>query len=312
MPPRVLVVHGGAGLWAKDEKRAGRALKEVKEVAERGFDVLKSRGALEAVVECVKVMEDSDCFNAGIGSTLAIDGSIAMDAAVMLGSKLDAGAVALVKDIKNPVVLAKLVMEKTAHVLMAGDGAMKLAEHFGLEKANLFTEYRKKVWEEYKERFERGELTYLSANLELLRKMEVGTVGAVALDSNGEIAAAVSTGGLTLKLPGRIGDSAIVGAGIYADRWGGCVATGIGEGVMRLVACKEACLFMEQGLSAQEATEKVVKRGLELIGPDYPFGLIAVDCEGNIGAAHSTPQLCWAYKKEGMKEAISSLSAVRV
>ncbi len=294
----VIVVHGGAGTWRTERKSAGLA--GVKEAAKAGFDVLRAGGsALDAVESAVTEMENNEVFNAGHGSTLTIDKRIEMEASIMDGKTLNAGAVGLLKNVKNPICLARIVMETTDHVFVTGDGAEKLAELFNLETGNPFTELRVRYWRELKQKLMRGELDYLPKLQALVASnpdiFDLGTVGAVALDKDENVAAATSTGGFSLKLPGRIGDSPLIGSGTYADNEAGASSTtGIGEIAIKLVLAKSACDFMQKGKTAQEAAEnsiKVVNRRMK----GGSMGLITVDMAGRIGAAHNSPNLCWAY-----------------
>lgn len=296
MQKPVIVVHGGAGAWSPE--RIGAGIEGVKEAAKVGFGILKRNGsALDAVEAAVTQMEDNEVFNAGLGSALTIDKKIEMEASIMDGKTLNAGAVGLLRDIKNPIHLARLVMENTDHVFIVGHGAEKLANIFGLKRRNPLTEYRVQVWHEEKEKLPK--IRRLSKLHKLItsypRLFESETVGAVALDKNGDVGAATSTGGFTLKFPGRIGDSPLIGSGTYADNeCGACSATGIGEVAIKLVLAKTTCESMRNGNSAQEAVEKSIRlANLKMNG--LHMGLIAVDMSGRLGAAHNSPNLCWAY-----------------
>jgi beta-aspartyl-peptidase (threonine type) len=294
----VMVVHGGAGMWRKERKSAGLA--GVTKATRAGFDILRAGGsALDAVESAVIEMENNEVFNAGHGSTLTIDKRIEMEASIMDGKTLNAGAVGLLKNIKNPIRLARIVMEATDHVFVTGEGAEKLAEIFNLETADPFTELRMRYWQELREKLMCGELDYLSKLHELVKShpqlFELGTVGAVARDKDKSVAAATSTGGFSLKFPGRIGDSPLIGCGTYADNEAGaCSTTGIGEIAMKLVLAKSACDFMRNGKTALEAAEssiRLVNRRMR----GGSMGLITVDMAGRIGAAHNSRNLCWAY-----------------
>jgi len=296
MQKPVIVVHGGAGVWQSE--RIGAGIEGVKEAAKVGFEILKHDGsALGAVEAAVMQMEDDAVFNAGLGSALTIDKQIEMEASIMDGKTLNAGAVGLLRDIKNPIHLARLVMENTDHVFIVGHGAEKLANIFGLERRNPLTEYRVQAWRKEKEKL--AKIRRLSKLHKLItsypRLLESETVGAVALDKNNDVAAATSTGGFTLKFPGRIGDSPLIGCGTYADNeCGACSATGIGEVAIKLVLAKTTCESMRNGNSAQEAVEKSITL-TNLKMNSLEMGLIAVDASGRIGAAHNSPNLCWAY-----------------
>jgi beta-aspartyl-peptidase (threonine type) len=309
----VIIAHGGAGAWHPERSQAG--LEGVKRAAKKGFEILHSGGSpVDAVMEAVAVMEDDSAFNAGYGSSLNIEKRVEMEASIMNGKTLQAGAVALLKDIRNPVHLAKIVMEKTDHVFVAGEGAEKLARIFNLERRNPITELRLKYYEEQKKtlldgKFELPKLVNLVKTYPDLFELE--TVGAVALDNEGNVAAATSTGGFPLKLPGRIGDSPLIGCGTYADNQAGaCSATGVGELAIRLVLSKTTCNYMENGKTAQEAVESAVKLVNKRIREAYNrMGLIAVDLHGRIGAAHNSPNMCWAYVTPEMQEPVASLTA---
>jgi len=299
MQKPVIVVHGGAGTWKPERRKMGVA--GVKEAARTGYDVLKRGGsALDAVETAVESMEDNEVFNAGLGSSLTIDKRIEMEASIMDGKTLNAGAAGLLKDIKNPVHLARIVMENTDHVLVVGQGAEKLAELFHLERRKPFTELRLRYWQEAREELSRGEIDYLQKLKKLLESrshlFDTDTVGAVALDREENVAAATSTGGYTLKFPGRIGDSPLIGCGTYADNEAGaCSATGIGEVAVRLVLAKSVCDLMRNGRSAQKAVESCIVLVNKRIRLKESIGLIAVDAKGGVGAAHNTRNMCWAY-----------------
>jgi beta-aspartyl-peptidase (threonine type) len=309
----VIVVHGGAGAWNPERSQPG--LEGVKKAAKTGFEILKSGGsAVDSVMEAVAVMEDAGAFNAGYGSSLNIDKRVEMEASIMDGKTLQAGAVGLLEDIRNPVRLAKIVMEKTDHVFVVGEGAEKLAQMFDLERREPSTELRLKYYENQRKALLEGRgrlprLANLVKNHPELFTLE--TVGAVALDEKGNVAAATSTGGFPLKLPGRIGDSPLIGCGTYADNQvGACSATGVGEIAIRLVLSKTVCDFMENGKTADEAVELAI----DLINRRIPdvynsMGLIAVDAYGRIGAAHNSRNLCWTYITPEKQEPVASLTA---
>ena len=311
----VIVVHGGAGTWHPE--RSGQGLKGVKKAAETGFDILSHGGsAVDSVVEAVAVMEDEGAFNAGYGSSLNIRKSVEMEASVMDGSTLQAGAVGLLKDIRNPVRLARIIMEKTDHVFVVGEGAERLAEIYNLERREPTTDLRLKYYEIQKRELLEGKprLPRLADLIKSCGLFDLETVGAVAMNKDGNVAAATSTGGFPLKLPGRIGDSPSIGCGTYADsQSGACSATGIGEIAMRLVLAKTVCDFMRNEKSAQEAVDLAVKLvNQRILEACNSVGLISVDAYGRIGAAHNSPNLCWAYVTSGMQEPLASLKAKTV
>ena len=312
MQKPVIVVHGGAGVWQTESRDFGLA--GVKDAAKAGFEILRSGdNALDAVETAVAHMEDNEVFNAGRGSALSIDKRIEMEASIMDGKTLNAGAVGLLRDIRNPVSLARIVMEKTDHVFVVAYGAEKLADLFGLERRDPFTELRVRHWRVLREKLAEEKLNFLPQLRKLVtshpRLFEPGTVGAVALDKKKNVAAATSTGGFSLKLPGRIGDSPLIGCGTYADNEAGaCSATGIGEIAVRLVLAKGVCDFAYSGMSAQEATERAIRLVNRRMHAGF-MGLIAVDMLGGIGVAHNSPNLCWAYMTMETREPKASLKA---
>lgn len=302
----VMVVHGGAGTWQLERSKPG--MEGVKRAAKTGFDILKSGGnAVDSVMEAVAVMEDDGAFNAGYGSSLNMEKKVEMEASLMDGKTLQAGAVGLLRDVKNPIRLAKIVMDRTDHVFVVGEGAEKLAELEHLERRSPITELRLKYYEAQKKALLEGkpELPKLAALAKSHPEIfKLGTVGAVALDQEGNVAAATSTGGFPLKLPGRIGDSPLIGCGTYADNQAGaCSTTGVGEIAIRLVLAKTVCSAMEEGRTAEQAAEDAIRLVNCRMSTGYnAMGLIAVDRRGRIGAAHNSQNMCWAYIRPEMGE----------
>jgi beta-aspartyl-peptidase (threonine type) len=250
MTEPVIIVHGGA--WAIPDRLVDLNICGVEDATGKGWGVLgKGGSALDAVVAAVSCLEDNPVFDAGIGSVLTEEGTVEMDALIMDGATLGAGAVAGLREIRHPINLARIVMDKTPHVMMIGEGALRLAEKHGVEKLV----QSKLVTDEA-----RRELT------EWLDKKRFGvsfgheTVGAVALDHKGNIAAATSTGGVTGKLVGRVGDVPIVGSGGYADnRIGGASSTGHGESIMKVNLARLVLTYLEAGNPIQEAAEKALE-----------------------------------------------------
>ncbi len=288
----------------------------VKRATNKGFSILKNDGAaIDAVMEAVAVMEDDGAFNAGYGSSLNIEKTAEMEAAIMNGETLQAGAAGLLHDIRNPVRLARIVMDETDHVFVVGEGAEKLARLHRLERKDPVTELRLKYYEQQMKTLQEGgfELPKLAVLVkkhpELFEHLD--TVGAVALDKEGNVAAATSTGGFPLKLPGRIGDSPLIGCGTYADNLSGaCSATGVGEIAIRLVLAKTVCNYMEAGKTAQEAAEQTIRLVNKRIATVYnSMGVISVDARGRVGAAHNSPNMCWAFMTPAQKEPAVSLTA---
>jgi beta-aspartyl-peptidase (threonine type) len=285
----VLAVHGGAGVIERSQMtpaleadyRAGVAA-----ALERGHRVLAQGGSsLDAVIAAVSTFEDDPLFNAGRGAAFTADGRNELDAAVMDGATLKAGAVTLVTTVKNPVQLARLVMEKTRHVMLAGAGAEALAREHGL--AIVAPEYFQT--ERRRQALERNRNAAASATAALSEADKHGTVGAVALDARGNLAAATSTGGRTNKLGGRVGDSPIVGAGTYASNATAAVScTGEGEYFMRICAAHTLGALMElKGSGLEEAANAVIHERLLAIGGRG--GLIALDAGGRVAMPFSTP-----------------------
>lgn len=303
---KVVIVQGGAGKWKRE------ILKEVKkglfEAVLRGYKLLEEGySAIDACEAAVVALEDNPIFNAGTGSVLTLDGKCEMDAAIMRGKTLEAGAVAGVTNIKNPIKLARKVMEETDHVLLAGEGAEKFAKFMGFEFYNPITEGRIKEWEKLKKKLLKGETSRWPKIAKLLKKypeLLTGTVGCVAMDEAGEIVAGTSTGGVFLKLFGRVGDTPMLGAGTYATFLGGASATGIGEGIMRTLLAKTVCDFIRAGLSAQKAAEAGIDFVHHTVGMDA--GIIAIDSGGNLGHAYNTACMPIAYIKEGMSSPVFS------
>lgn len=287
----VILVHGGA--WDIPDRLVDANRKGVERSTEAGWKALKEGGsALDAVVAAVNVLEDDPTFDAGIGSVLTEDGTVEMDALIMDGSTLDAGAVVGLRDVRYPIKLARKVMEETPHVMMTGEGANRVAEEFGLERITqdeLVTEEAKLEFKEWSEKAEFGS------------SFGHDTVGAIALDSEGNIAAATSTGGVTGKRVGRIGDVPLIGSGGYADsRVGGVSTTGHGESIMKVNLARLVLNYVEAGMKIQEASEKAL--GYMSVRVKGNGGLIALDAEGNIGAAFTTKRMVWAYIKDGKLE----------
>jgi beta-aspartyl-peptidase (threonine type) len=275
-----IAIHGGAGavprasLSAERERvyRAGLAA-----ALDGGCAVLEQGGSsLDAVTVAVRTLEDDPSFNAGYGAALTRDGAAELDAAIMDGRELRAGAVASVRHVRNPVELARRVMEKSRHVLLVGSGAEEFAleEHFALVPNHYFRTAERLEQLEAEQRGQRVS--------DLVPPSPTGTVGAVARDAHGNLAAATSTGGMTNKRPGRVGDSPIIGAGTYA-RNGVCAvsATGHGEYFIRAVAAYHVCAAVEyRGLTLAQALHEMLHVTLRRLGGDG--GLIAVDKDGTI------------------------------
>lgn len=299
MPTYSLAVHGGAGTILRSQMTAEQeaAHRDALAAALRaGEAVLKTGGSAIAAVEAAVVsLENCEYFNAGRGSVFAHEGQHEMDAAIMCGATLNAGAVATVSGIKNPIALARTVMEHSEHVLLCGAGALDFARAQGVEEAPdayFFSEFRHQQWKEAQR----------SNRVQLDHSDKFGTVGAVALDLQGHLAAATSTGGLTNKRYGRIGDSPIIGAGTYAnDATCAISCTGFGEYFLRgVVAYDVSCLMEYRGLSLAEAARLVIHEKQPRLGGDG--GLIAVDRSGGIALPFNSEGMYrgWLRMGEGL------------
>jgi len=296
-----IIVHGGAGT-IKDEGRIPKVMKGVRNAVLVGWKELKRGSAIDAVEEAVKTLEDNPIFNAGTGSVLTLDGKVEMDAAIMR-SNLEAGAVASIWGVKNPISIARKVMERTDHVLLAGEGAVKFARLMGFEEYNPIIEERVEQWKKLREKFlEKGTISHWKKISELIKEYpEVlrSTVGAVAFDGE-EIVAGTSTGGVFLKMFGRVGDTPIIGAGTYANEFAGVSCTGLGEVAIKLSLAKTATDFVRFGLNAQKASEAAIELATRYFGSEN-MGIIMVDKNGNVGFAKNTKHMSVAYMKEGME-----------
>ena len=299
-----IAIHGGAGTLLKGmmtpEKE--KAYKKALDFAlEKGYQLLENgKTAVEAVEAAVKALEDSPLFNAGKGSVFTGNGTHEMDAAIMDGKNLNAGAVSLITGIKNPVSLAKDVMQKSEHVFLAGAGAMFFAKEMGYtleDESYFYDELRHQQWVDIKDS------DHFQLDHSVKKDAKFGTVGAVACDMDGNIAAATSTGGMTNKKYGRVGDSPIIGAGNYANNETCAVScTGSGEYFIRgVVAYDVACLIEHKGMSLKAATEEVILKRILKIGGDG--GLIAINSAGEIAMPFNTEGMYRACKTStGTKE----------
>lgn len=302
-----IIVHGGVGAVPGDRSKA--VVDGVREAVLAGSGVLDGGGySLDAVEAAIMVLEDNPLFNSGTGSVLTFDGEVEMDAAVAYGPTLGFGAIAGIKNIQHPISLARMVMEKTDHVLLQGSGAQEFARLMGIAPHNPVTAERRVQWRDYREKFLRGDAgdwPKLKALMKEHPEFMHGTVGAVAVDDRGEVAAGTSTGGVFLKLLGRVGDTPLPGAGTYATAFGGASSTGLGESMMRTLITKTACDFMRMGLDAQGAASGAINMLSNILGTEA--GIIVVDRQGGIGFAQNTSQMAHAYFKKGMSEPVAGL-----
>ncbi|HKQ70276.1 MAG TPA: isoaspartyl peptidase/L-asparaginase, partial [Polyangiaceae bacterium] len=256
-----------------------------------GAEILRASGsALDAVQTAVRALEDNHLFNAGTGACLTEDGLIELDAGIMEGTQLRAGAVCALPPFRNPIDVARAVMEEGRHVLYASEGAAAFARRQGFEPSTseaMTTDRARRKWEELR----KGAMPASA--------VPTGTVGAVARDPSGRIAAATSTGGILGKKSGRVGDSPVIGAGTFADdEAGGASSTGQGEGILRTCLAKTAIDDMRRGLDPETASRRAIDLLSNRVGAQG--GIILVDAFGRLGLARSTPSMAWGAMWEGL------------
>lgn len=258
-----LIVHGGAGNWKRENE--SKAYEILRESADIGISILKKNGSsLDAVEKTINSLEDSGFFNAGVGSIAQNDGKVRMDSSIMNGPTLRCGAVGAIEYIRNPISVARIIMEQTDHVLLVGENATKFALKNGFKKIN----------------FVKG-------------KDNTQTVGAIALDKIGRISAGSSTGGRKLSmLPGRVGDSAIIGAGIYANKFAGVVTSGLGEFFIRTNLAARACNLVKN-LNSQKVANKCIRILKEIGGKG---GIVVLNKKGDYGVSYNTKTMPFAYR----------------
>ena len=286
-----IVIHGGAG-WSRNqtEEKLKSIEDGLKRALDEGFAILESGGtSLDAVEAAVVILEDDVTFNAGKGSVYTAEEKQEMDASIMTGELQNAGAVASVSTIKNPIKLARYVMEKTEHVLIIGQGAEKVAIKGGIEVVDPSYFYSKEKLDRVRRQKTKDELS---------------TVGAVAIDKDGNISAATSTGGRSNKLPGRVGDSPIIGAGTWAqNNLCGVSGTGHGEYFMRFNVAREICARIDYlGLTADQASNQVIN---ELSEMGIEGGVIVMDKEGSASMIFNTDGMARAYKNSNGDEIVT-------
>jgi beta-aspartyl-peptidase (threonine type) len=297
-----ILIHGGASV--EKIKRTNEITRSLKSAVSYGFDLLKrnsSNNAVDSVEAAVASMEDSGLFDAGVGAYLTIDKTVEMDASIMDGRDISAGSVGMATGIKNPIKLARQIMERIDHVMIVSDGVTKLLKLFGNtieeyphelneKKLNKYNKLLKSVRTKWKKNSKLITRSYVLSQEEKNEQQQnnYSTVGAVAIDRDGNVASAVSSGGIWLKMRGRIGDSAIIGSGIYADnKSGAACATGYGEYIMRLCLCKYACDQMQSKSSACLSSKKSIDMLTKKFGKNTG-GIITVDTKGRFGIACNT------------------------
>ena len=304
--PRLgFVIHGGAGVIRKGSLTPEREKEyriKLEEATLAGYKALQAgKSGLDAVEIAIRILEDSPLFNAGKGAVFTNEGKNELDASIMNGKTLAAGAVAGLRHVKNPITLARAVMEKSPHVMMIADGAEKFAKEQGIELVDekyFWTQPRwdslQKILQEEKDKAAKPKAT--SQNLEEeLPSNKFGTVGAVALDKDGNLAAGTSTGGMTNKRYGRVGDAPIIGAGTYANNESCAVsATGWGEFFIRIGVARDICALMEyRAMPIQPAADLVIKQKLQKLGGDG--GIVGLDKFGNIAISFNSEGMYRAY-----------------
>ncbi len=290
-----IVIHGGAGTILKEnmsDSLEAAYKSKLKEAISAGYEILKNGGtSLDAVTHTINIMEDSPLFNSGKGAVFTHDGTNELDASIMDGATLNAGAVAGVKHIKNPIDLARDVMQKSEHVMLYGAGAEEFAQILGYKMMDTSYFYSQNRYESLhrvleKEK-EKGE-NQVSFNDPFIKNSKFGTVGCAALDKQGNLAAGTSTGGMTNKRWNRIGDAPIIGAGTYANNATCAVSsTGWGEFFIRSVVAYDISALMEyKGMTLQEAASEVIQKKVPALGGDG--GIVAIDKDGNVAMEFNT------------------------
>ena len=293
--PIAIIVHGGAGGIPQERRQIAEA--GCRQAAAVGWDLLaRGASALDAVEAAVRAMEDDPAFNAGRGSVLNAAGQVEMDAGIMDGATLLPGAVTLIRHFRHPITLARLVMQKTPHHILGGEGAEAFAREMGCEPVPNDFFITERRLEQYRKR---------------LQAETADTVGAVALDADGNVAAANSTGGVNFKLPGRVGDSPLPGAGFYADnRFGAVATTGQGEHILRAGLSFLVMRLLAGGATAQEAATQARASFLQWV-PDGRAGWIVLDAAGRVGIFHTTRNLSYAWRTSGVDAIVSGLESSR-
>jgi beta-aspartyl-peptidase (threonine type) len=309
-----ILMHGGA-INPADAIFTERLLA----AATIGFRILRDGGtALDAVAYAVAAAEDDPVFNAGTGAHLTLGADAEMDASIMNGADLSAGAVGCITRVKNPILVARKVMEESDHVLLVGPASVRFARLLDFPDYDPITEQRKSEYDEAIRRLRQGEIVpgrseyWPRLRRWLDRTAEMAdTVGAVAVDATGNVAAATSSGGFPLKMPGRVGDTPIIGAGTYADNEKGAVSvTGQGEAVLKLGVAKTVCDLMGNGVGAEDAASAAITQWNRRF-PNLPVALVAIDREGHPGAARNIDLTPHVEMSGPMGEVRSNWSAPR-
>ncbi|MCE4608045.1 MAG: isoaspartyl peptidase/L-asparaginase [Caldisphaeraceae archaeon] len=301
----VLLVHGGAGSWKNVESL--ETLKSVlRDALKYGFESSNKGNCIDMVVEAVRVMEDSNLLNAGLGSTLDYSGNVTMDAGIAYGKDKAVGAVAAVTYPRNPIKLARFVLEKTPHAIIAGQYGDELARRIGLEKHPGPSKRSIDLWKKILS--EKGSINdeFIKDRIMAAEKIGYDTVGAVALDKENYLCAAVSTGGVTLKLPGRVGDSPIFGAGYYANDEVAVASTGIGEIIMISLLSFSVSVEYRRTNDLQLSIKNLIETVSKEFGRNT-VGMIGIDHKGNIAAGYNTEAMPWGYIDESGSTVLAGL-----
>ncbi len=293
-----LIVHGGAGSWRPGSD--DDAIRGTTAAVAAGRKILEAGGsALDAAVAASVVLEDNPIFNAGTGAVLNFDGFVEFDACVMVSTSSQIGAVSGLQRVKNPILVARQVMEETDHVMLTGDGATRFARVMGHADFDPITPERHADWQDKKQKLAvavgadgKGAMK-IRQFLQSHPEYAGGTIGAVALDANGVLCACTSTGGVTMKLVGRVGDTPLPGCGTYASPFAASSATGTGEYVIRALATRQISDNVEKGMSLKTSIAWV----LDGLGRDFDadVGFIGIDAKGNAVGAHRTPHMPHAW-----------------
>lgn len=290
-----LIVHGGAGSWRPGSEDDAIAATRV--AVEVGRKILEQGGtALDAACAAAVILEDNPIFNAGTGAVLNIDGYAELDACVMVSDRHQVGAVSALQRVKNPIMVARQVMTETDHAMLTGEGATRFARAMGHADYDPITAARRADWADKKAKIDETLGADAIKTLQFLKshpEYAGGTIGVVAIDAQGVICAATSTGGVTMKMVGRVGDTPIPGAGTYASQYVGASATGTGEYVIRSLSCRQISDNIAGGMTIAEAVDAVLAQ----LGRDYDgdIGLIAIDANGVPYANHRTRDMPHAY-----------------
>lgn len=281
-----LIAHGGAGgINYPHRRRTG-----LKKAVQTGYEILRQGGSsLDAVEKAAIVLEDTSIFNAGTGSYLNLAGDVEMDASIMT-SELRFGAVGVIRDVRNPISVARMVMENTDHLLLCGENALRFARLMGVKYHNPKTKEKELIWKRKKQK---RESTYFKKIVDFAD--HYGTIGVVAIDQKGMISVATSSGGINLRLPGRVGDTPIIGAGTYADPNAGVSTTGHGEEIMRQLLAFRAVTLMSK-MSARQAGRKVLDHATK---SGCRCGLIGISSRVEILFLSNTQAMSWCYIKNG-------------